>query len=274
MDLLNARNNLHHHYQAYGGWSFAFNDYYEMNLTREIDSNEFATLLNIVDPYEFREKLLMPKLVCTGAMDEFFVLDDSYYWWHQMPYADEMNRLIIVPNAEHSQITGFLELLPAFTTWARALLQANSKMEKLKQPLKSIEDRNMRSIQLMELAKIPKISWTVDEVNGDIIVQSDTKPKAVHVWHANSCGLSARRDFRIVNLDDPCLCGFKVPDEELCANLAVLWSAEVSLKMYNELFPRLKTMHNILGARGNKYRINDLGCSQGCSNWKMDIFFH
>ena len=48
----------------------------------------------------------MPKLVIDGTMDEFFLLDDSSYWWNQMPYAYELNRFLMVPNAEHTQITG------------------------------------------------------------------------------------------------------------------------------------------------------------------------
>ena len=77
---------------------------------------------------------------------------------------------------------------------------------------------------MQEVAQIPKISWTVNHTNGDIVVQADRPPKAVHMWHANTCALSPRRDFRIVNWDDPCLCGLVV--DKYCANLAVLWTAE------------------------------------------------
>ena len=48
---------------------------------------------------------------------------------------------------------------------------------------------------------------------------------SVSVWHASTCN-TERRDWRIVNLDDPCTCGFVVPSEDLCANLAVLWGRE------------------------------------------------
>ena len=233
-DLLNAGKNLHHHFQAYGGWSFTFKDYWQMNITNKLDSGAFSELMNIIDPYEYREKLLLPKIVCSGAMDEFFQLDDSNLWWHQMPYADEFNRLLIVPNAEHSQITGFLELLPAVSTWARSLLLANSKVDKALFPFRTIEERNERSLQLIKQSTIPKVTWSINEDNGEIVVQTDTQPKAVHLWHANTCGLSARRDFRIANKDDPCLCGIGdlsiAGYDHLCGNLAVLWSSEVSIK--------------------------------------------
>ena len=34
-----------------------------------------------------------------------------------MPMKDELNKLLVVPNAEHVEITGFLEELPAAVTW-------------------------------------------------------------------------------------------------------------------------------------------------------------
>ena len=36
--------------------------------------------------------------------------DDTHYWWSQMP---EPKRFMMVPNAEHSLITGVFEAVPA-----------------------------------------------------------------------------------------------------------------------------------------------------------------
>lgn len=43
--------NLHHFWRALGGWTFAFKDYYEMNITSEIDSKAVDELHQVVDPY-------------------------------------------------------------------------------------------------------------------------------------------------------------------------------------------------------------------------------
>jgi PhoPQ-activated pathogenicity-related protein len=77
-----------------------------MNITNKLDDPRFDSLMEIIDPFSYRDKILMPKLVIDGTMDEFFLLDDSSYWWNQMPYAYELNRFLMVPNAEHTQITG------------------------------------------------------------------------------------------------------------------------------------------------------------------------
>ena len=81
----------------------------------------------------------------------------------------------------------------------------------------------------MDFSSIPRFNWTIDSDSGDIIVHAETRPTSVHLWHATTCN-NHRRDFRIVNLDDPCTCGIKLPDiggfEGLCSNLLVLWTTE------------------------------------------------
>ena len=65
-------------------------------------------------------------------------------------------------------ITGILELLPAVTTWAREILSANEKLDATSYPHRNIEERNARSLKLMDISNVPKFNWTVDENNGDI----------------------------------------------------------------------------------------------------------
>ena len=77
-----------------------------MNITNKLDDPLFQTAMDIIDPFSYRDKILMPKLVVDGTMDEFFLLDDSSYWWHEMPNNYDLNRFVMVPNAEHTQITG------------------------------------------------------------------------------------------------------------------------------------------------------------------------
>lgn len=50
---------------------------------------------------------------------------------------------------------------------------------------------------------------------------ADTKPKSVHMWAATTCN-DKRRDFRLVNIDDPCTCGVKVKGK-YCVNLKIFW---------------------------------------------------
>ncbi len=41
-DALNFIENVHHFWQAYGGWTFALEDYYALNFTRQLDNPNTA----------------------------------------------------------------------------------------------------------------------------------------------------------------------------------------------------------------------------------------
>ena len=43
--------NVHHQYRNLGGWTFAFEDYYDLNLTAHFDDPQVSTMANIIDPY-------------------------------------------------------------------------------------------------------------------------------------------------------------------------------------------------------------------------------
>ncbi len=43
--------NMHHHYRMLGGWTFAFSDYHELNVTAYLDDPIMTQLAYIVDPY-------------------------------------------------------------------------------------------------------------------------------------------------------------------------------------------------------------------------------
>jgi len=227
MDELNFIENIKHHYMSYGGWSFALSDYWKLNLTMYFDDPKMQVMFDIVDAYEHRDRMMMPKYVVNAANDEFFLPTDTGYWWDKMPNYYELNRFILLPNTEHSMITGLLEILPTVNAWISQILLAHIKIAEENGPkeITTIEQRNEVSQQIMSIANIPRFNWTIDPENGDITVMSEVQPVSVSVWHAITCN-SERRDWRIANLDDPCTCGFVVPGEDYCANLAVLWTKD------------------------------------------------
>jgi len=227
MDELNFVENIKHHYKSYGGWSFALRDYWKLNLTLYFDDPKMQEAFDIIDPFQYKEKLIMPKFVCNTADDEFFQPDNTRYWWHDMPMEYEMNKFITLPNSEHTTVPGTLELLPAVNTWVIEILNAHNTLKSMysgRRPLvKTIDERNAASIELMTISQIPHFNWTIDTTTGDITVQSDKRPKSVRLWHARTCN-DKRRDYRMINNDDPCDCGLTVEDH--CLNLRILWVPE------------------------------------------------
>jgi PhoPQ-activated pathogenicity-related protein len=51
MDALNLVKNLHHQYRALGNWTFAFEDYYKLNITKKLDNPNTQLMADIVDPF-------------------------------------------------------------------------------------------------------------------------------------------------------------------------------------------------------------------------------
>jgi len=170
MDELNFLKNIRHHYSAYGGWSFALNDYYSLNFTRKLDDPNTQKIFDIVDPIVYKDRLTMPKMVVNAGGDEFFLPDDWRYWYEEM--TPETN-FLMVPNAEHSLATGILEIIPAVEAFVVGVLQHVNR---------------------------PTFTWTHDDDNGVITVYNTSphKPLNVTMWYAFSAKNTGRRDFRLV----------------------------------------------------------------------------
>lgn len=57
----------HHEFRSYGAWSYALSDYTDMNLTTRFDDPNMLLLQQNEDPYFFRDRLTMPKLVVNAG---------------------------------------------------------------------------------------------------------------------------------------------------------------------------------------------------------------
>jgi PhoPQ-activated pathogenicity-related protein len=201
LDAINFVDVEHHQWRSYGGWSWALVDYYEMNLMERFDSPNMVKLQEQVDPFFYKERLTMPKLVVNAVLDEFQQPDDTHYWWDQMP---SPKHFIMTPNAEHSEATGILEIVPAIGAWISYQLHAWT---------------------------VPVFTWDISEETGKITATLDGEGE-VHeaaMWYAYSCGNNPdgikRRDFRIMHMDVPCECG--IGAEGYCINLKSFWTKVV-----------------------------------------------
>ena len=120
-------------------------------------------------------------------------------------------------------------MFPAINTW---ILQINEGQEKLKSAnggispaIESFDDRTEYSIKLMEAADIPRLRWTIDSDTGDITLESEVDPVSVQVWQGSTCN-DQRRDFRFMNVDDPCDCGVAIDSVGLCINQFIFMVGE------------------------------------------------
>jgi len=87
LSTLNWNPNFHHHNRAMGGWSWAFGNYWFENITRNIEHPRTYHMMDVlaVDPFSYNPRLAdIPKLLSVASGDEFFLLDDSHYFWSEL----------------------------------------------------------------------------------------------------------------------------------------------------------------------------------------------
>lgn len=81
IDLLNMEMQFIHHWEVYGFYTPAIKDYVEFGLPCRWLSDRGQELLRIIDPYFYRDRYTMPKLVINSAGDQFFVTDSSRFYF-------------------------------------------------------------------------------------------------------------------------------------------------------------------------------------------------
>jgi PhoPQ-activated pathogenicity-related protein len=81
IDLLNVEASFEHHYRAYGFWAPAIGAYQATGIMRWAGTPQLASLLKIEDPYAYRDRLTMPKLIINSAGDQYFLPDSSKFYF-------------------------------------------------------------------------------------------------------------------------------------------------------------------------------------------------
>ncbi|NOR33896.1 MAG: PhoPQ-activated pathogenicity-like protein PqaA type [Bacteroidales bacterium] len=98
IDMLNLIPSFQHHWQCYGEWAPAIDPYVNLGIMDWMEEDEFLAMLKLVEPYQFLDRLTMPKLLINATCDEFFVTDSWKYYWNDL---QGENYLQYVPNVGH-----------------------------------------------------------------------------------------------------------------------------------------------------------------------------
>jgi len=161
IDVVNVRKSMRNHLEGYGFWAPSVGDYVKGGLTLKEDDPAYIELLGIEDPYVYRDRFTMPKLVLNAAGDQFFTPDSSRFYFHDLP-GEKLLRYI--PNTDHGgRDSDRGETVIAFF------------------------DSIVRNL------KRPKYTWKFLD-NGAIRVDTPDTPKEVKVWQAYN---PKARDFRL-----------------------------------------------------------------------------
>jgi len=164
IDLLNIEPSFIHHWEAYGFWAPAVGDYVAMKIMDWNGTPEYRALMKIEEPYEYRQRLTMPKFIINASGDQFFLPDSSQFYFNNLP---GVKYLRYVPNADHS--------LKDSDAW-RTLLACYDAV--------------------LKGAALPQFSWTAGK-DGFLRVECKDKPAAVKLWRATN---ESARDFRLMTI--------------------------------------------------------------------------
>ena len=160
IDVLNMDIQMKHHYSTYGFYSSAVHDYVDMNVFQRFGTPRADMLLEIVDPYEYRDRITIPKFVINSTGDQFFLPDSSQFFFDDLIGEKHLR---YVPNTDHGLDASARESLLVFY---QSILLGVSR---------------------------PRFSWTVNN-NGSITVQTTETPSQVNLWQTTN---TSARDFRL-----------------------------------------------------------------------------
>jgi len=113
IDMLNMPKTLGYQLETYGEYSIQIEDYVKLGIPQGAGTKEGQAITAMIDPYSYREKLTVPKIIFIGTNDEYWTADAIKHYYDKIP---GKNLIHYVPNAGHDLGGGkqALEALSAF----------------------------------------------------------------------------------------------------------------------------------------------------------------
>ncbi len=168
IDTLNFSEQMKNQKATWGKYSEQIADYTSKGLVHpsgEAETPQEKRLWKMMDPYTYRKRLTLPKLVVVGTNDPYWVVDAMKFYWSGLVGPKYS---LQVPNAGHGLDGGRDLALTTIAVFFQHVVVKNPA---------------------------PQVSWTFKN-KGDnqlaIEVQSDQEPESIHLWQATS----RNKDFR------------------------------------------------------------------------------
>jgi len=113
IDMLNMPATLNYQFQTYGEYSDQIEDYVKLGIPQSTNTEDGKAITAMIDPYSYRSKLTVPKMIFIGTNDEYWTVDAIKHYYDQIP---GKNLIHYVPNVGHNLGGGrqALEALSAF----------------------------------------------------------------------------------------------------------------------------------------------------------------
>lgn len=163
IDMLNMPVQMKHQMDTWGAYSEEIGDYTALALQKYLQTPPGQSLVNIVDPFRYRERIDQPKLLIFGTNDRYWPLDACNIYWNELKGP---KYLLYTPNQGHG-IQDTMRLVGSISALHRSR---------------------------MNQYELPKLAWECEHSDGKVNLKmiADRKPIEVNLWTATS----ATKDFR------------------------------------------------------------------------------
>lgn len=229
IDTLNMRKQMPHQLESFGTYSEQIADYTKRGLVPMRNTPDENRLWSMVDPYTYRDRLTLPKLLVNGNNDPYWAVDALNLYWDGLK-GDKW--VLYVPNAGHG-------------------------LEQRHEDGSSDRKRALSGIAAFVRHQIadkpmPTLHWKHDDANGKLrlTVQAAPPPLGARLWVAKS----PTRDFRqsqwveqAVSVRGGSVVGMVAPPEDGY----LVFYAEVDYKI-DDLPYHLSTQLRVVGKSGRK----------------------
>jgi PhoPQ-activated pathogenicity-related protein len=172
IDTLNMRRQMPHQLKCFGKYSEQIADYTKRGLVPMPNTPEARKLWGMVDPYTYRDKLTLPKLMINGNNDPYWTVDALNLYWDGLK-GDKW--VTYVPNAGHNL----------------------AQKGRLGQPDPSRAVNALAAFARHYIADspMPKLTWKHDDAGGNmrLTVRARPAPLAARLWVADAATLDFRK---------------------------------------------------------------------------------
>ena len=164
IDVLNMPAQMDRQVECFGRPSEQIEPYVKRNLVPMRDTPEAKRLWSWVDPWTYREKFTMPKLIVLGTNDRYWAPDALNLYWDDLPGEKWIS---YTPNAGHDL--------------------TERKADGTKDPWRAVNAAAAFTRHQVTGRPLPKLTWKHDDA-GDklrLAVTAEPAPKEIRVWRAN-----------------------------------------------------------------------------------------
>ena len=160
IDTLNVAKQIPHQLAAYGKPSEQVQDYTSAGMLEKLMTPQGKRLLELEDPYSYRDRLTMPKLIILGTNDRYWSQDSLNLYWNDLKGP---KWVLYNSNAGHG-LEGLdtqMRVLNAVGAFARSIAAGTA---------------------------MPKPTWTyaLKDNLSSLTVRSDVPIKSAKLWHAHA----------------------------------------------------------------------------------------